>query len=53
MCITERVILLFHQGTNERATKVMRSFWPQELGALVDFYGALPRNDSQQFISRL
>jgi len=29
----------------------MRSFWPQELRALVDLYGVLPRNDSQQFIS--
>jgi hypothetical protein len=50
-CITERAILLFHQGTNERATKVMRSFWPREVMALVDLYGVLPRNDSQQFIS--
>jgi hypothetical protein len=51
VCITERAILLFHRGTNKRATKVMRSFWPPELRVLVDVYGALPRNDSDQFIS--
>ena len=50
-CITERAILLFHQGTTRHATSSMWRHWSPELRALVASYGPLPINNSGRFIT--
>lgn len=48
-CITERVILGFHQGTKSRATRTMRMMWPDKLRELVDKEGSLASFESGEF----
>jgi hypothetical protein len=48
-CITEKVILGFHQGTNPRATRTMRLMWPERLKQLVDSKGELAPHEEDAY----
>jgi hypothetical protein len=41
VCITERVVLGFHKGSNARATRTMRMMWHEKIRVLVDADGEL------------